>query len=63
MVLGRSAGLTEEQLRHIGDDPPPEGVYDDLERAIVEYAVRSSRLDPIDDDLYGRLPRPSTVVS
>ena len=55
MVLGRSAGLTEEQLRHIGDDPLPEGVYDDLERAIVEYATRSSRLDPIDDDLYGRL--------
>lgn len=55
MVLGRSAGLDEEQLRHIGDDPLPDGVYDDLERVIVEYAQRSTRMEPIDDDLYGRL--------
>ena len=55
MVLGRSAGLTEEKLRHLGDDPLPEGVYDDAEAAIVTYAQRSTRLEPIDDDLYGRL--------
>ena len=56
MVLGRSAGLTEEKLRHIGDEPPfPDGVYDDLEAAIVEYAQRSTRLQAIDDELYGRL--------
>jgi hypothetical protein len=56
VVLGRSAGLTEEKLRHIGDDPPfPEGVYDDLEAAIVEYAQRSTRLEAIADDLYARL--------
>ncbi|MGH2686451.1 MAG: carboxymuconolactone decarboxylase family protein [Actinomycetota bacterium] len=55
MVLGRSAGLTEEQLRHIGDDPLPADVYDDTERAIVEYAQRSTRMLAIDDELYGRL--------
>lgn len=56
MVLGRSAGLDEAQLAHIGDDPlPDDGTYDDAERAIVEYARRSTRLEPIDDDLYGRL--------
>ena len=56
MVLGRSAGLNEAKLAHIGDDPLPEdGTYDDGERAIVEYAQRSSRLEPITDDLYGRL--------
>ena len=55
MVLGRSAGLTDEKLAHIGDDDPPEGVYDPLERAIVTYARRSSALEPIDDELYATL--------
>ena len=55
MVLGRSAGLTEEKLQHIGDDPLPDGIYTDSERAIVEYAQRSSHLEPITDDLYQRL--------
>ena len=55
MVLGRSAGLTEEKLARIGDDPIPHGVYDDAERAVVEYAQRSTRLEPITDELYGRL--------
>ena len=55
MVLGRSAGLTEDQLAHIGDDPLPDGVYDEVERAVVEYARRSTRLEPITDELYGRL--------
>jgi alkylhydroperoxidase family enzyme len=55
VVLGRSAGLTEAKLRHIGDDPLPDGVYADDERALVEYAQRSTRLDPITDELYGRL--------
>ena len=56
MVLGRSAGLNEAQLAHIGDDPlPDDGTYDDAERAIVEYARRSTRLEPITDELYERL--------
>jgi alkylhydroperoxidase family enzyme len=56
VVLGRSAGLNEEQLVHIGDDPlPDDGTYDELERAIVEYAQRSSKLEPITDELFARL--------
>ena len=55
MVLGRSAGLTEEQLAHIGDDPLPDGVYAEDQRAVVEYAQRSTRLEPITDELYARL--------
>jgi hypothetical protein len=55
VVLGRSAGLDEAKLQHIGDDPLPDGVYADDERAIVEYAQRSTRLEPISDDLFARL--------
>lgn len=55
MVLGRSAGLTEDKLAHIGDDPLPAGVYDDDERAVVEYAQRSTKLEPITDELFARL--------
>ena len=56
MVLGRSAGLSEVQLAHIGDDPlPDDGTYDAVELAIVEYARRSTRLEPITDELFARL--------
>lgn len=55
MLLGRAAGLTEEKLAHLGDDPLPNGVYDANEIAIVRYAQRSTRLEPIDDDLYADL--------
>lgn len=55
MVLGRSAGLTEAKLAHLGDDPTPPGVYGDDERAVVDYARASTRLEPIDDALYARL--------
>lgn len=55
MVLGRSAGLDADKIRHIGDDPLPDGVYDDDERTIVEYAQRSTRMAAINDELYGRL--------
>ena len=61
MVLGRSAGLDEDKLRHIGDDPLPDGVYADDERAIVEYAQRSTRMEPITDELYARLSQHFTT--
>jgi hypothetical protein len=54
-VLGRSAGLTEEQLRHLGDDPLPEGVYSPSEAAIVRYAQRSTREITIDHETYNAL--------
>lgn len=50
-------GLTEEQLRYVGADPLPPGVYDDAEATVVDYARRSTRMEPIDDELYGRLER------
>ena len=55
MLLGRAAGLTEEKLAHLGDDPLPEGLYAPDEAAIVRYAQRSTRMDVIDDRTYGDL--------
>jgi alkylhydroperoxidase family enzyme len=56
-MLGRSVGLTEEQLAHLGDDPLPEGVYSPSEAAIVRYAVQSTLRITIDDELYAELAR------
>ena len=54
-MLGRSAGLTEDELAHLGDDSPPEGVFDDGDRAVQRYVVLSTRAEPIPDELYARL--------
>lgn len=56
-MLGRSTGLSEEKLAHLLDDPLPEGVYDAAERVAITYARRSTRMEPIDDDLYAELER------
>jgi len=56
-MLGRSVGLTEEQLAHLGDDPLPEGVYSPSEAAIVRYAQQSTLRITIDDDLFAELAR------
>ena len=42
-------------MRHLNDDPLPEGVYDPAQAAIVRYAQKSTRLEPIDDATYGAL--------
>jgi alkylhydroperoxidase family enzyme len=55
VLLGRAAGLTEDKLAHLGDDPLPEGVYAPDEAAIVTYAQRSTRMEAIDDATYGPL--------
>jgi len=34
-MLGRSIGISEEKLRHLGDDPLPDGIYSKAEAAIV----------------------------
>ncbi len=44
-------------MRHLADDPLPEGIYDELEAAIIRYARKSTRLEPIDDATYGDLAR------
>jgi alkylhydroperoxidase family enzyme len=56
-VLGRSLGLTEEQMRHVADDPLPDGIYDGAEAAIVRYAQKATRLEAIDDATYAALAR------
>jgi len=55
VLLGRAAGLTEDKLAHLGDDPLPDGVYEPDEAAIVRYAQRSTRMDVIDDRTYDDL--------
>lgn len=42
-------------MAHLNDDPLPDGVYDDAEAAIVRYAQKSTRLEPIDNATYGAL--------
>lgn len=56
-MLGRSAGLSEAQLRHLMCDPLPAGVYGEAEAAIVRYARRATRMQPIDAALYRALER------
>jgi alkylhydroperoxidase family enzyme len=55
VLLGRAAGIGEEQLAHLGDDPLPAGVYDDEAAAVIRYSQASTRMDPIDDGLYADL--------
>ena len=55
MLLGRAAGIGDEQLAHLGDDPLPAALYDDEAAAIIRYSQASTRMLPIDDDLYGAL--------
>ena len=42
-------------MRHLTADPLPDGVYAPEEAAIVRYAQKSTRLEPIDDALYASL--------
>ncbi|MHB8576564.1 MAG: carboxymuconolactone decarboxylase family protein [Dehalococcoidia bacterium] len=56
-MLGRSAGLTEQQLSHLGDDPLPEGVYTEAEAAIIRYSQRSTREITIDHETYAAMAR------
>ena len=55
MLLGRAAGLSEEQLAHLGDASRPEGIYDDASWAIVEYSQVSTRNEAITQELFDRL--------
>ena len=55
MMLGRSIGIPEEKLQHLGDDPLPDGVYTTAEAAIIRYAQRSTKAQKIDDATYESL--------
>ena len=55
MLSGRGAGLRDDQIARLADDPPPDEVFDEVERAVVTYARRLTRMQPIDDELYAEL--------
>ena len=44
-------------MRHLMADPLPDGLYEPAEAAIIVYAQKSTRLEPIDDATYGALAR------
>ena len=60
-MLGRGIGISEEKLRHLGDDPLPEAVYTEAEAAIIRYAQKSTKLLPIDDSTYQALAKHFSV--
>ncbi len=60
-MLGRSIGISGEKLRHLGDDPLPDGVYSDVEAAVIRYAQKSTKELRIDDATYQALARHFTV--
>ncbi len=55
MLLGRAAGLTEEQLASVGSETPPEDLFDEAGVAILTYAYKSTKMQTIDDATYGAL--------
>lgn len=44
-------------MRYLNNDPLPEGVYSADEAAIIRYAQKSTRMEPIDNVTYGDLER------
>lgn len=44
-------------MAHLADDPLPETIYEPADAAIIRYAQKSTRLEPIDDETYGALAR------
>jgi hypothetical protein len=57
VVLGRSAGLSDEEMGHLMDDPLPEGMFPPAEQAIIRFARASALMEPITDDLWDDLRR------
>lgn len=54
-MLGRSIGITDAQLRHLLDEPLPDGLYSESEAAIIRYARTLSGRQTIDDTIYADL--------
>ena len=42
-------------MRYLTAEPLPDGVYDAVETAIIRYAQKSTRMQPIDAQTYGDL--------
>jgi alkylhydroperoxidase family enzyme len=56
-MLGRSVGLSDEQMAHLVDEPLPDGLFSPEEAAIVRYAQASTAMRPITDELYAEMTR------
>jgi hypothetical protein len=54
-MLGRSIGITEDQLRHLVDEHPPEGLYSEADAVLIRYARALAGREHIDDALYNDL--------
>jgi hypothetical protein len=54
-MLGRSIGITDDQLRHLLDEHPPEGLYSEPDAVLIRYARTLAGRQPIDDALYDDL--------
>jgi alkylhydroperoxidase family enzyme len=55
VVLGRSAGISEEQMAHVLDDPLPDGLFTPAQEAIVVFCRKSTLMQPIDDATFAAL--------
>jgi hypothetical protein len=54
-MLGRSIGITDDQLGHLMDEQPPEGLYSAPDVVLIRYARTLAGRLPIDDALYNEL--------
>ena len=54
-MLGRSIGITDDQLRHLVDEHPPEGLYSEPDAVLIRYARTLAARQPVDDALYNDL--------
>jgi hypothetical protein len=54
-MLGRSIGITDDQLRHLLDEHPPEGLFSEPDAMLIRYARVLAARRPIDDALYNDL--------
>ena len=54
-MLGRSIGITDDQLRHLVDEHPPEGLYSERDAVLIRYARTLAGRQPIEDVLYDDL--------
>jgi hypothetical protein len=55
VVLGRSAGISDEQMAHVLDDPLPADLFTPAQAAIVVFCRKSTRMEPIDSATWDAL--------
>ena len=52
VLSGRRAGLSDDQITHLGDAELPESIYTPQALAVIRYARASTTMSAIDDNLY-----------